>query len=295
MHTQQNRKRLINKCYFYTLNENITFCIMVKTISSPTNPLIKKIALLNDKAKLRKETESFVVEGKKEIHMAIKGGYIPSVVLFNPTISTYNQLYGLYGEVLFTTEMIEVTNLVYNKIAYRESTEGVMAVFKQRNTALNDLAFNSKSPLVLVAESPEKPGNIGALLRTADAAGVDAVIIANPTTDLFNPNIIRSSVGTLFTTQVATGSTEDVIAYLKSQKLQIVCATLTEDAESCYKMNFKTPSAIVVGTESLGLSDIWTNSADNNVMIPMFGKVDSMNVSVSAAILLFEAVRQRTH
>jgi TrmH family RNA methyltransferase len=268
---------------------------MVKTISSPTHPLIKKIASLNDKAKLRKETESFVVEGKKEILMAIKGGYNPTVIIFNPAISNYNHLHDLYGEVLFATEMIEVTNLVYNKIAYRESTEGVIAVFKQRNTSLNDLSISLKNPLLLVAESPEKPGNIGALLRTADAAGVDAVIVANPTTDLFNPNIIRSSVGTLFTTQVASGSSDEVITFLKDRRIQIICATLSENAASCYKVDFTLPSAIVVGTESSGLSDAWLNSADQIVMIPMFGKVDSMNVSVSAAILLFEAVRQRTH
>jgi TrmH family RNA methyltransferase len=269
--------------------------LMVKSITSPSNPLIKKIASLNDKPKLRKETESFVIEGKKEILMAIRGGYKPSVMLFNPVIVRYNQLFDLYGEILFSTEMIEVTNLVYNKLAYRETTEGVMAIFKQRNTDLQDLTWTSDTPLLIVAESPEKPGNIGALLRTADAAGVDAVIIANPTTDIFNPNIIRSSVGTLFTLQIATGTTDEVIHFLKSKKLQTICATLTDSAVSCYKMNFNQPTAIVVGTESSGLSETWINAADYNVVIPMQGQVDSMNVSVSAAILLFEAVRQRNH
>ena len=269
--------------------------MMVKSITSPSNPLIKKIASLNDKPKLRKETESFVIEGKKEILMAIRGGYTPSVMLFNPVIVRYNQLFDLYGEILFSTEMIEVTNLVYNKIAYRETTEGVMAIFKQRKPNLPDLSWTPDTPLLLVAESPEKPGNIGALLRTADAAGVDAVIIANPTTDMFNPNIIRSSVGTLFTTQIATATTDEVIHFLKSKKLQIICATLADNALSCYKMNFKLPTAIVVGTESSGLSETWINAADYNVIIPMGGQVDSMNVSVSAAILLFEAVRQRKH
>lgn len=266
---------------------------MVKAISSPSNPLIKKIGALTEKASLRKETGLFVVEGRKEILMAIKGTYKPKIIIFNPTIVSYNQLFDLYGEVLFSVEMIEVTNLVYNKLAYRESTEGVIAVFHQKNTNLESLKLSEDSPLILVAESPEKPGNIGALLRTADAAGADAVIIANPTTDLFNPNIIRASVGTLFTVQVAIGSSEDVIDFLKNKKIQILAAALTDKALSCYKINYRIPSAIIVGTESTGLHQTWIDNADHSVIIPMQGKIDSMNVSVSAAILLFEAVRQR--
>ena len=266
---------------------------MIKSITSPTNPLIKNIVLLTDKSRLRKESSSFVVEGQREILLALKGGYLPKTILFNPTIVGYNQLFDLYGKVLFDTEMIEVTNLVYNKIAYREGTEGVIAIFKSEPSELGNIVFDQPYPLLLVAEAPEKPGNIGALLRTADAAGVDAFVIANPNTDVFNPNIIRSSVGAVFTNKVVSGTTSDIIAFLKKNKIRIVCATLSETSVSCYTQDFTVPTAIVVGTESTGLSEEWINAADVNVLIPMKGKIDSMNVSVSASVLLFEAVRQR--
>lgn len=266
---------------------------MIKSITSPSNPIIKKVAALNEKANLRRESGLFAVEGKKEVFMAIKGGYEPSIFIFNPNIITFNQLFDLYGDILFRTEMIEATNLIYNKIAYRESTEGIIAVFKQKNVSLDSVVLNSKSPLILVAESPEKPGNIGALMRTADAAGVDAVIIANPKTDIFNPNTIRSSIGTLFTNQVATGSTKEVINFLKHNKIQVFTTALAEGAQSCFDIEFTDACAIVVGTESTGLTEAWIKNADKNMIIPMRGKIDSINVSVSAAILLFEAVRQR--
>jgi RNA methyltransferase, TrmH family len=266
---------------------------MIKSISSPTNPLIKNIVLLSDKSRVRKDSATFVVEGQREILLALKGGFLPKVMIFNPTIVSYNQLLDKYGNVLFEIEMIEVTNLVYNKIAYREGTEGVIAIFHSNTKSLDQLVLPDINPLVLVAEAPEKPGNIGALLRTADAAGADAVIIANPNTDIFNPNIIRSSVGCVFTNQVASGTTHEIISYLKSKNIQIICATIAGDSVSCYDIDYKQPSAIVVGTESIGLSQEWVKSADQNVIIPMKGQIDSMNVSVSAAIIIFECVRQR--
>ncbi len=144
----------------------------------------------------------------------------------------------------------------------------------------------------MVAEAPEKPGNIGALLRTADAAGVDAFILANPRTDLYNPNIIRSSVGGLFTVPVATGSTQEVIDFLQQKNIAIYTAILQE-AISYEKQDFTTASALVVGTEADGLSEAWRTAAKQNIIIPMQGRLDSMNVSVAAAILIFEARRQR--
>ncbi len=266
---------------------------MVKSISSPTNPLIKNIVLLTDKSKARKDSGTFVVEGQREILLAIKGGYHPKTMVFNPTIVSYNQLLAMYGNILFETEMVEVTNLVYNKIAYREGTEGVIAIFSYKEQDLANLKLENKNPLILVAEAPEKPGNIGALLRTADAAGVDVFIIANPNTDIFNPNIIRSSVGGVFTNHVVSGTSAEIIAFLQANNIKIYGATLDEDAVSCYSQQYTGPTAIVVGTESTGLSEAWHAAAYKNIMIPMHGKIDSMNVSVSAAILLFEAVRQR--
>lgn len=266
---------------------------MIKAITSVHNPLVKQVVHLSEKAKLRKETGKFVVEGQREILLAFKGGFKPQTILFNPTIVSYTQLLDLYGNVLFDIEMIEVTNIVYNRMAYREGTEGAIAIFQTAIKSIGDLAFTNENPLILVAEAPEKPGNIGALMRTADAAGADAFIIANPNTDLFNPNIIRSSIGCFFTNQVVTGTTTEIIQYLKKSGINILCATLSDDSTSCYSADFKSPTAIVVGTESSGLSDEWINAASKNIMIPMKGQIDSMNVSVSAAILMFEAVRQR--
>ena len=158
--------------------------------------------------------------------------------------------------------------------------------------SLDTITFHNKAPLILVAEAPEKPGNIGALLRTADAANVDAVFIANPKTDLYNPNIVRSSVGCIFTTQVAMGSTSEIISFLQKKEIAIYCAALTA-SENYHIQDFKKATAIVVGTEATGLRDEWLQNSTQNIIIPMQGKIDSMNVSVAAAILIFEAKRQR--
>jgi len=181
---------------------------------------------------------------------------------------------------------------VYEKIAHRETTEGIIAVAKAKDLSLKNLGIQNKTPLILVAEAPEKPGNIGALLRTADAANVDAVIISNPLTDLYNPNIIRSSVGGVFTVPIATGSTEDVVQYLKTHNIAIYAAIL-QDSVAYDTMDFRKSSALVVGTESTGLSQQWRDASTANIRIPMEGKIDSMNVSVAAGILIFEAKRQR--
>ena len=157
---------------------------------------------------------------------------------------------------------------------------------------INNLSFKTTNPLILVAEAPEKPGNIGALLRTADAANVDAVIIANPKTDLYNPNIIRSSVGCVFTNQIATGTTQEVIEFLNNHNINIYCAALNASADY-HTQDFTKPTAIVVGTEATGLSSEWLKNSTQNIIIPMQGEIDSMNVSVAAGILIFEAKRQR--
>ena len=190
------------------------------------------------------------------------------------------------------TEIIEISEEVYKKLAYRASTEGVIGVAKTKDTSIQKLRLKTENPLILIAEAPEKPGNIGAILRTADAAAVDAVVIANPKTDLYNPNIIRSSVGGVFTNTIATGSTEEVIGFLKNNNINIYTAILQE-SKSCYDQDFTKPSAIVVGTEHDGLTEEWRKNATQNIHIPMGGSIDSMNVSVAAGILIFEAKRQR--
>ena len=262
---------------------------MQKYISSFQNPFIKQLLLLQEKSRERKKTGMFVVEGEREISLAFKGGYEIISLIYCNAIYTETVLMHLINQPI---ERIEVPLEVYQKIAYRESTEGVMAVVKSKNHGLNSLTFKSKNPLLLVAEAPEKPGNIGALLRTADAAKLDAILIANPKTDLYNPNVIRSSIGCLFTNKVATGTTDEIIHFLKEKNIQIFCAAL-QASKNYTEVDFTSGSAIVVGTESTGLSDNWLSNSTQNILIPMEGEIDSMNVSVAAAIIIFEAKRQR--
>ncbi len=259
----------------------------MKQISSAQNPFIKSLVLLQEKAKARKQTGTFLIEGQREINIAIKGGYELETVLFLPEVCSEKEAQQLAP----SAELIEINKEVYQKLAYRDTTEGILAVAKTKSTLLSDLQL-SKNPLILVAEAPEKPGNIGALLRTADAANLDAVIIANPKSDLYNPNIVRSSVGCLFTNQIATGTTAEIISFLKEKKIDFYCATL-QNSNSYHLENYTTPTALVVGTEATGLTQEWRDAATQNIIIPMQGEIDSMNVSVAAAILIFEAKRQR--
>jgi len=260
----------------------------LKQITSAQNPYIKSLLLLQEKARVRKQTGTFLIEGKREISLAIKGGYLIDTLLFYPELISEKEINKLAQN---QTNTIEINKDIFEKLAYRESTEGVIAVANSKSFGLNDLKLN-ENPLILIAEAPEKPGNIGALLRTADAANLDAVIIANPNGDLYNPNIIRSSVGCLFTNQIATGSTTEIISFLKERKISFYCATL-QNSTSYHTQDYTTSSALVVGTEATGLSKEWREAATQNIIIPMQGEIDSMNVSVAAAILIFEAKRQR--
>jgi len=232
------------------------------------------------------------VEGFREITLAIKGGYLLKTILYCDEIISFDKVDALVKSSRQNIELIEIPKLVYQKISHRKTTEGILSIINFKELSLNDLQL-SNNPLILVAEAPEKPGNLGALLRTADAAKLDAVILANPKTDLYNPNIIRSSVGCVFTNSIAMGSTTEIIEYLTNKNIQIYAAVLDEKSEVYDKIDFNLPSAIVVGTEATGLSDEWLVHATKNIIIPMEGEIDSLNVSVSAAIVIFEAKRQR--
>lgn len=262
---------------------------MIKVISSPQNTYIKQLIQLKEKSRERKKTGLFLIEGKREISLAIKGGYEIETVLFYPELFSIEDINTLINT---ETNSIEISKEVYKKLAYRDTTEGVLAVAKSKNHGINNLKLDTNSPLILVAEAPEKPGNIGAILRTADAANVDAVIIANPKSDLYNPNIIRSSVGCVFTNKIATGTTSEIITFLKNNDINIYCAAL-QAAVNYHTQDFKQSTAIVVGTEATGLSDEWLEHSNQNIIIPMQGEIDSINVSVAAGILIFEAKRQR--
>lgn len=260
----------------------------MKQITSVQNPFIKSIIQLQEKAKARKQSGLFIIEGRREIQLAIKGGYQIEQLLFLPEMIAKEELLLISKNAV---ELIEISKEVYQKIAYRDTTEGVIAVAHAKSFLLSDLQL-SENPLILVVESIEKPGNLGAMLRTADAAHIDAVLVADPKTDLYNPNMVRSSVGCLFTNQIAVGTTDEIIDFLDANSISFYSATL-QNSTSYHTQDYTLPTALVVGTEATGLTQKWRDRATQNIIIPMQGEIDSMNVSVAAAILLFEAKRQR--
>ncbi|MCF8714865.1 RNA methyltransferase [Joostella atrarenae] len=262
----------------------------MKEITSTQNALVKQILHLKDKSKDRRKSGLFIVEGIREVELALKGKYVLETLLFNEDIISEDKVLEIIKNEDIT--LIKISKDVYQKLAYRQTTEGILAIAKIKAHTLDKLQLKNKNPLILIAESPEKPGNIGAILRTADAANLDAVIIANPKGDLYNPNILRSSVGCIFTNNVAIGSTSEIITYLKSNNIAINCAALTASVNYS-TVDYKQASAIVVGTEATGLSNEWLEASTQNIIIPMQGEIDSMNVSVAAAIVIFEAKRQR--
>jgi TrmH family RNA methyltransferase len=258
----------------------------MKEITSIQNTFIKNILKLQEKARERKKQGLFLIEGKREIELAKKGGYEITSILFLSTVKN-DALLSDFQNV----DQILITQEIFDKLAYRNTTEGFLAIAKTKSLLLSDIQL-SENPLILVAESIEKPGNIGAILRTADAAKIDAVLIADAKSDLYNPNIIRSSVGCVFTNQIATATSQEIIDFLQSKNIDMYAATL-QNSNEYHKENYTKPAAIIVGTEDTGLTEIWRKNATQNINIPMQGMIDSMNVSVAAAILLFEAKRQR--
>ena len=249
-------------------------------ITSVQNARIKHVVALQLKSSLRREKGLFVVEGQREIEHCIACGYEITELFVIDSL-------GYSGGIPATV----VTPQVYEKMAYRERTEGIIAVAKCKEHRLDDLHLKEK-PLVVVIESVEKPGNLGAILRTAEAAGVDAVMVCDPLTDLYNPNLIRASIGGVFSVPLAVCNSKDCIAFLKAHKIRILTAQL-QDSYDYYDYDMHEATAIVMGTESTGLTQQWREAADAHIRIPMLGRLDSLNVSVSAAILMYEAVRQR--
>ena len=247
-------------------------------ITSVQNARIKHVVALQQKSSLRREEGLFVVEGQREIEHCIACGY--EIV----------EMFVLEG-IAVDDEHIVVTPQVYEKMAYRESTEGIIAVARCKQHRLKDLKLK-ENPLMVVLERVEKPGNLGAILRTAEAAGVDAVMVCDPLTDLYNPNLIRASIGGVFSVPVAVCTSKDCIAFLKEHHVRILTAQL-QDSYDYYDYDMHGATAIVMGTESTGLTEQWREAADAHIRIPMLGRLDSLNVSVSAAILMYEAVRQR--
>lgn len=258
-------------------------------ISSIQNPKIRLLLALQQKSSERKHTGLFVVEGKRELTHCRNAGYEIDTVFYCPTLVEEHELSQLLRES--GARSFAVTPEIYEKIAYRGSTEGLIAEVKEKRLQLNELQLRS-NPLIMVVERVEKPGNLGAILRTADAAQADAVIICDPLTDLYNPNFIRSSIGAVFCVPTVVCTSEECIQFLKQHHVRILTAQL-QDSSLYYDTDMRGATAIVMGTESTGLTNQWRLAADAHIRIPMLGQMDSLNVSVSAAILLFEAVRQR--
>lgn len=274
--------------------------MQTETITSAQNPKFRNLLLLQEKARERRAQGLFVVEGLRELRHCIEAGFTVKTVFVCPEIAGrwpvgagHDAYTGHDGPVIpgLTGNLIEIPEALYRKAAYREGTEGVIAEVVYKERRLEDLKLR-ENPLVVVLESVEKPGNLGAVLRSADATGADAVLVADPLTDLYNPNLIRASLGGIFTCQVAAAATEKLIPWLKQKGFRILTAQL-QDSKWYYDTDMTAPTALVMGTESTGLTQPWREAADAHIRIPMLGRLDSLNVSVSAAILLYEAVRQR--
>ena len=264
---------------------------MTDPINSPTNPHIKNILKLQANSRDRHSQNLFVIEGYREIRRAIVSGIEIKELYICRDLDKQGRSEELSGK---DSRMLifEVGKAAFSRIAYREGSDGLIALAVPRNLKLNELKLGN-DPLILILESVEKPGNMGAIMRTADAAGIDAVIVCDPLTDIYNPNAIRSGVGCIFTRQVVTCTSNEAIEWLKNKKIKIFAAALTDKALKYHTMDFRGPTAIVMGTEATGLSAEWLDKSDNQIIIPMKGIADSMNVSTSAAVLVFEAIRQR--
>jgi len=264
---------------------------MADIIHSTSNPRIKNIIKLQSGSRERRDQNLFVIEGYREISRAMQAGITVKELYVCPDLDKQGR-----GEQLLEPGKIinifEVGSAAFARIAYREGSDGLIALAVPRNLKLDDLKLK-ENPLILILESVEKPGNLGAIMRTADAAGIDAVIVCDPLTDIYNPNAIRSGVGCIFTSQVVSCTTHDAILWLQKQNIRAYAAALTDTAVTYHQVDFCGPLAIVMGTEATGLSREWLEKSDLQIIIPMKGIADSLNVSTSAAILIFEAVRQR--
>ena len=266
-------------------------------LSSPQNPRIKLLLRLQQKSAERRALGLTLVEGLRELTIAAQAGVAVATVYFCPELADATvqaALAAVLAGLPTSAEWVEVTRPVFEKVAYREGSDGVLAVLRTPARTLADLRL-PPNPLVIVLEAVEKPGNLGAILRTADAAPVDAVLIGDPRTDLFNPNVIRASIGCVFTVPTVAASVADILVFLHGQGIRTHAAALAPAARPYSDCDFRGPTALVMGTEADGLTPQLREACHETVIIPMMGRIDSLNVSVATAVLTFEAVRQRGH
>lgn len=253
-------------------------------ITSPQNPRVKYVVRLRDDKRQRQKDGLMLVEGFDEIQLALSAGYKPQTVLTAPELVSRQ-----IDEV--SAASITVHRPVFEKMSYRQNPDGWLAVFPIPRISLDNLKLGPP-PLMIVAESIEKPGNLGAILRTADAAKVDALLICDPRVDAYSPNVVRASRGAIFTVPVIETSSAQAAVFLQRNGIRILAATPSAKDEFT-RQDLRGPLAVAVGTEDEGLSEFWLSQADVRVRIPMMGKVNSLNVSVSTALIIYEAIRQR--
>lgn len=261
---------------------------MIKEISSSQNPAIKNLVNLQAKARNRKKAGVFVMEGIREVERAIACGYLVSEIYFNEDWSTSE----IEAFEASERKVLKVTSPVFKKLAYRESVKNVVAIAGMQSKTLSEISL-PKNPLIVVLETVEKPGNLGAVLRSADGAGASLVIVCDQAMDIHNPNVIRNSLGGFFNVPAVQCSSEEAVQFLWETKVQIL-ATYLQASEPYYTQDMKKPTALVMGSEAFGISDIWVEASDQNIIIPMEGVIDSLNVSNAASIVMFEARRQRS-
>jgi RNA methyltransferase, TrmH family len=257
-------------------------------ITSLQNPKVKEAVRLRDRRD-RDEADRFLIEGYRELKRAVDAGIkIETIFYCSDFFLSVNEQALIEAA---NCQSFACTQAVFNKLSYRDRPDGLLAIAPQMHRKLADLTL-SECPFFLIAESIEKPGNLGSILRSSDAAGVDAVIVCDRTTDIHNPNVVRSSVGTLFTQPVIEAGSDETIRFLKERGIAIVAATPHADLEFT-QADLKVPLAIAMGTEQYGLSEMWMKEADISLRIPMFGVADSLNVASATTLLLYEVVRQR--
>jgi RNA methyltransferase, TrmH family len=256
------------------------------SIISAQNPKIKQVISLRRAAR-RKKNDLIMIEGRRELGMAVSSGVVIASLFYCPACAGAQTI----PKKIDPRLICEVGPEIFKKISLREHPDGFLALARPRYFDLTDIKL-SDNPLLVIAETLEKPGNLGAIFRTADAAGANAVILCDPQTDLYNPNVIRASQGTVFSVPSAVCTSKEAIGWLKRNKIKIFCAT--PQAEKIYtEIDFTGPSAIAIGAEHAGLSEEWLDAVHEKIRIPMRGAIDSLNASVSLAVILFEALRQK--
>ena len=251
-------------------------------IESLQNEKIKNLNRLITDNRFRKKSGIFVVEGKQENERALQFGFE------NIEFYICENIFGINhpeGKIHF------VSSQVYEKLAYRGSSEGIIGIYKTKEFNLNEFSPEENAS-VIVVESVEKPGNLGAILRSCEAFSIDALIVTDTKVDFYNPNVLRSSVGCFFGMNVFSASNEETLAFLQKNNFKIFTTFMDESAEDLYKMNFTEKSALFFGTEHSGLSDFWLNKGEN-ILIPMSGTIDSLNLSNAVAIACYEILRQK--